>query len=100
MSRSRVVHYLLCFVLLLGVLGGLVGNRVVLATQESSNGSFLLSLNQEQPPPEEKLEISCKYPVLPGKSGDSFEFELELIWHSSGPRQFDITATGPANWRI
>ncbi len=100
MSRVRVLHYLLCFVLLLGGLGCLAGNRVVLATQESSNGSFLLSLNQEQPPPEEKIELVCKYPVLPGKSGDSFEFDVELIWHSSESRQFDITATGPANWNI
>lgn len=100
MSRFRAVHYLLCLVLLVGMLGCLVGNRVVLATQETSNGSFLLSPNQEQTSPEEKLELVCKYPVLLGKSGESFDFGVELIWHSSGPRQFDIKATGPSNWSI
>ncbi len=100
MSRSRAVHYLLCFVLLFGVLGGVMGNRVVLATQEGSNSSFLLSLNQEEPLPEEKLELVCKYPVSPGKSGDSFEFGVELIWHSSESRQFDVTATALPKWSI
>jgi len=99
MSRSRVVHHLLCFVLLLGVLGGVVGDRVVLAAQESSNGSFLLPLNQEQPPPEEKLELICKYPTFEGKSGDSFTFEVELKWLGSEARTFDLALIDvPPRW--
>ena len=81
MRVPRAVCYFLCFVLLIGVVGGLAGDRVALAA-------------------EEKLELTCKYPVLPGRSGDSFEFALELIWHSGESRQFDITATGPPDWTI
>ncbi len=99
MSRSRVVHYLLCFVLLLGMLGCLVGNRVVLATQEGSNGSFLSSLNQEQPSPEEKLELSCLYPVMRDISGESFEFKVELKWQGSESKRFDLATTVPPKWR-
>jgi len=81
------------------VLGGVVGDRVVLAAQESSNGSFLLPLNQEQPPPEEKLELICKYPTFEGKSGDSFTFEVELKWLGSEARTFDLALIDvPPRW--
>ncbi len=99
MSMVRLLHYLLCFVLLLGGLGCLAGNRVVLAAQESSNGSFLLSLNQEEPPPEEKLELICKFPTFEGKSGDSFEFEVGLRWLGSETKAFDLAITEvPPKW--
>ena len=98
MSRSRAVHYLLCFVLLFGVLGCLVGNRVVLAAQESSSGSFLLPLNQEQPPPEEKLEMESKFPVLSAKSGEIFEFDVDLKYQGIERRRFDLTFTTPPGW--
>jgi len=99
MSRSGVVHYLLCFVLFFGVLGCLVGNRVVLATQESGNGSFLLSPNQEEPPPEDKLELVCKYPSFEGNSGDSFDFDVNLKWLGSEARTFDLAIIDvPPKW--
>ena len=98
MSRTRVIRYLLCFVLFFGAFGCLMGNQVVLATQESSGGSFLSSINQEQPPPEEKLELSCLYPVLRDISGASFEFEVALKWQGSKRRTFELGATAPPKW--
>ena len=99
MSGFRVVHYLVCFVLLFGVLGGIVGDQVVLATQENNNGSSLLLPNQEEPPPEEKLELSCKFPTFEGNSGDSFEFEVGLKWLGSEPKTFDLAVTEvPPQW--
>jgi uncharacterized membrane protein len=100
MSMSRVVHYLLCLVLFFGMLGGLAGDKVVLAALEASNGSFLSPPNQEEPQIEEKLVVIAKYPVLTGKSGDEFQFALELLWHSDEFREFDIAASGPPNWNI
>ncbi len=101
MSLPKAVHYLLCFVLLFGVLGGLVGDRVVLATQESSSGSFLSSLNQEQPSPEDKLELISKHLTFEGYSGDSFEFEVGLRWLGSEARVFDLTITDiPPRWDV
>lgn len=86
MSMTRVVHYLLCFVLLLGVLGGLVGARVVTVAA------------QEQPTPEGKLELETKFPVLSGKSGESFEFDVELKYQGSERRRFDLGTTVPSDW--
>ena len=100
MNRSRVVHYLLCLIFFFGALGGLAGDQVALAAQEASNGSVLSLSNQEEPQIEEKLEIIAKYPVLTGKSGDEFEFSLELLWQSDEFRQFDIAASGLPNWSI
>ena len=100
MSMSRVVHYLLCLVLFFGILGGLAGDKVALAASEASNGSFLSPPNQEEPQIEEKLVVITKYPVLTGKSGDEFQFALELMWHSDEFREFDIAASGPPNWSI
>ena len=99
MSMPRTVHYLLCFVLLFGILGSLVGDRVALAAEESSSGSFLSSLNQEQPPPEEKLELVCKYPTFEGNSGDSFTFDVNLRWLGSEARTFDLALIDvPPKW--
>lgn len=98
MSRSRAVSCFLCFILFFGVLGGLVGDQVALAAEEGSGGSFLMPLNQEQPPPEEKLEISCLYPALRDISGNPFAFEVELKWHGSQSKRFNLAASAPPRW--
>ena len=99
MNWSRALHYFICLILFFSVLGGLGGDRVVLAIQESGNDSFLSSLNQEEPLPEEKLELVCKYPTFEGKSGDSFEFEVGLKWLGGKPRTFDLAITEvPPRW--
>ncbi len=81
MSRFRAIHYLLCFALLFGVLSGVVGNRAVIAASD------------------EKLELSCLYPVVRIISGESAEFEVALKWQGSGSKRFDLAATAPPKWR-
>jgi len=98
MTKSRAVHYFLCFALLFAIVGGLAGNPVVQAAQQGSNGSFSLPPNQEQPSPEDKLELKCVLPVLSGKSGESFTFEVNLEWWGSESRRFDLTTTIPPDW--
>jgi uncharacterized membrane protein len=67
--------------------------------QESDNDSFLSSLNQEQPLPEDKLELVCKFPTFEGISGDSFAFEVGLTWFGSKPRTFDLAVIeAPPRW--
>ena len=100
MSRSRIVYCLLCFVLLFAISSGLVGDRVALATQEGINDSFSLPPNQEQPEPEERLELTCTYPVLTDISGKSFEFEVGLRWLGEGFKSFELAATAPPGWRV
>ncbi len=97
MSRSGVVRCLLCLGLLFGVLGGL-GGQVALAAQQSSNDSFLASV-QEQPADASKLELVSRYPTYEGKSGDSFEFEVGLKWLGSEARTFNLAVTKvPPKW--
>ena len=73
MSRHRVINYAVCFAFLFALLFGLAGGHIALAAQEGGSGSFSLSPNQEEPPPD-VLELKCKYPVLRGVSGHNFEF--------------------------
>ena len=89
MSKSRAVHWLLCFVLLFGVVAGLVGNQVLVAAQQDN----------EEPPLEEKLELDCMYPVLRGESGVGFEFEVKLKYQGSERRRFELATTAPLSWR-
>lgn len=98
MHRSRTVYYFLCFVLLFAVLGGFIGDRAVFAAQESVGTTISLPPNQEQPPAEETLEVTSQYPVLEGKSGDSFDFDVGLLWKGSKHRSFELSATPPPRW--
>jgi len=50
-SRIRAVRYLLCFVLLFAMLGGLIGIPV-LAVQEDDDSPVVLPPNQDEPPDE------------------------------------------------
>ena len=102
MNRFRLVRFLLCFALLLAILGGLAGEQTALATQEGGNYSSLLSpLAEEESSPEENLlELRCLYPVLPGKSGDAFEFEVELLWQGDEFRTFELGVTGLPKWNV
>ena len=84
MGWNRVVHCLLCFALLSAVLAGIAGHQVVLA--------------QEEPLIEEKLELECKYPILSGESGESFEFEVELKYQGIERRRFDLITSVPPDW--
>jgi len=120
MSKSRAVVYLLCFVLTFGVLGGLVGDRIALATKESSNVSFVSLPNQEEGEPgesanvslialpiqeeeepeveKEVIKLTAQYPVVKAQSGDIFEFTVELKYEGAEDRVFDLVVIAPQNW--
>ena len=85
MGRNRVVHCFLCFALLLAALAGVAGHQFVLA-------------QEEELPPEEKLELECKYPILSGESGEAFEFEVELSYQGSERRRFELVTSVPPDW--
>jgi len=99
MSKIKAVHYFLCFALLFIMLGGLAANQAALAAQESSKDSFLLPPGQDEPLPEEKLEMESKFPVLSAKSGEIFEFDVTLKYQGGERRRFDLTFTTPPEWR-
>jgi len=86
MVRSWIIHCILCLALLLAMVGGLAGTQAVLA--------------QEEPEPvQEKLELECKFPVLSGESGDTYETEVEIKYQGSERRRFDFTLSPPKDWR-
>ncbi len=99
MIRSRAVRYLLRLGLFLVMLGSLAGGGVVLATGESGSGSFSLPPNQETPPAD-KIELSCKYPVLTGVSGHIFEFLVGPKYMGKKDRVFELTWEEPPKWAV
>jgi len=53
----------------------------------------------ESPPPEEKIELGTKYPVLSGPSDTTFQFEVELTYTGGDEkRDFDLRVRGPSGW--
>jgi len=101
-SRIRAVRYLLCFVLLFAMLGGLMGIPV-LAVQEDDDSPVVMPPNQEEPPAEEVLgdvvNLKTDFPIMSGNSGDSFEFTVEVMWMGNERRRFDLSATAPPGWK-
>jgi uncharacterized membrane protein len=98
----RPTRYVFCFVLLFAMLSGLLGGSVVLAAHEASNGSASLPPSQEEPPPEEppktEFEAIPRYPVMRAFSGETFEFEISLVYQGSEARAFDLDLTVPVDW--
>jgi len=104
MSKLRAVRYLLCFVLLCVMLSGLVGGQV-LAVQGNSDNSSAPLPSQEEPSqnegktPEGMLRLESNYPVVSGKSGDTLEFEVKMVWLGVERRIFDLAVTVPSGWK-
>lgn len=98
MSKIKIIRYFLCFIFLFTMLGGLVANQVVLAAQQNSGNSFVLPPGQEEPPVEETLELESKFPILSDKSGEIFEFAVELKYLGSERKRLDLTFTTPTDW--
>ena len=99
MNRSRATRYLICFVLLFAALGGLLGSSVALATEEGDNGSVSSLPGQEEPPPEQPIAFTSKFPTVEGIATDIFEFEV-FIKPSSDEYlgKYDFTLTTPPGW--
>jgi uncharacterized membrane protein len=99
MIRSQAIRCLLYIGLFLTMLGGLAGGQVALAAPESGSGSFSLLPSQETPPPD-KIELSCKYPVLRGVAGHVFEFLVEPEYLGTKDRVFEVIWDEPPNWEV
>jgi len=101
MKKFRAIGYLLCFVLIFAVLGGLAGERAALATPEGASVSIVLPPAQEEETSyEDKLELGSRFPVQSDVAGESFEFEVFFKWYGSEVRTFELNASGPPKWTI
>ncbi|MDD5081907.1 MAG: NEW3 domain-containing protein [Dehalococcoidales bacterium] len=80
MARSRLIRFLLVVSLLLTMFAALAGHAVA---AQSVTGT---------------LDLTTQFPVLRGKSGDSYEFTVSLTWNGSETRNFDLITTLPPQW--
>ena len=94
----RLTRYALCLILLFAMLSGLLGSQIALAAQEGINGSVSLPPSQEEPPPETKFETIPRYPIMRAVSGESFTFEISMVYQGTESRAFDLDLTAPVGW--
>lgn len=88
MNKFKLACLTGCFILCLTVFTGLINPRVIVKAQEGQTS-----------PPEGKIELTTKYPVLEGPADTSFEFEVDLSYFAGEePLDFDLRATGPKGW--
>ncbi|MBN1862704.1 MAG: hypothetical protein JW790_03590 [Dehalococcoidales bacterium] len=89
MKRFKRVRYLLCLVLLTGLIGIQSGAHLALADDE-----------EETPPVEERLELVSRFPVKQGESGTSFEFEVDISYQGNETKMFEFNVDPPEGWDI
>ncbi len=101
MNRARIVRCLACFILILAVLIGLLGSPIALAADEGGTSSAPTP-NTEEPQTEEAdqpVQLVCKYPIIEGVAGETFNFELYLaptVKEYAGKYDFNVVA--PPEW--
>ena len=98
MGKFRGARYLLCLALFFGVLGSLFGSQLALAAQESRQVDASLPPGQEEPPPEESINVFARYPIQQSVVGNAFEFEITLYYEGPEARTFDLDAVLPEGW--
>ena len=87
MRRLKAVRYLVSIALLITLLVSLVGGPIVMASQKVADAPIALPLNAEG---DETLELFSKFPIVEGRSGDPFTFEVVLRWNGSSSNSFDV----------
>ncbi len=98
MSKIKIIRYFLCFIFIFTMIGGLAANQVVLAARQDIRDTFLLPSGQEEPLVEETLDLESKFPILSNKSGEIFEFAVDLKYLGSERKRLDLTFTTPTGW--
>lgn len=88
MNMSKLACLAFCFLLSLAVFSGLITQATAIAQPED-----------QAPPPEERIELSTKYPAVSGPADTVFQFEVELnyVWGDK-TRYFEFSLEGPTGW--
>ena len=95
MNRLKVTCCVSCLILLLMIFSGLVTQPVALAVSEEIISPSSLLPGQGSPPDEE-IELDCKYPALSSYAGTYFAYTIELLYKGGEePRVFDLRAKVP-----
>lgn len=99
MRRYGWRHCLLGTVLILTVLTGLIGSSLVMAVQDDGKVDLPTVTNQEQPQQiTPSLTLETTYPVLTAKSGESFQFQVDVKYVGEKRLRFDIITRAPTDW--
>lgn len=95
MNKSKLACLITCLFLCLAMFSGLIAPAVASAQSEEQ-------AEEDAPPPEEKIELETKYPVLSASAGEAFNFEVEIMYEGEGdePHYFDLSVEGPEDWLI
>lgn len=88
MNKSKLACLAFCFLLSLAVFSGLITQATAIAQPE-----------EQASPPEERIELSSKYPAVSGPADTVFQFEVELnyVWGDK-TRYFEFSLEGPTGW--
>ncbi len=89
MSKSKLACLIVCLGLFLAIFSGLVSGQLAMAQEE-----------EEQAPPEEKIELTPEHRVQPGTSDSGFTFDVKLQYTGEEPRYFDLRVEGPEGWLV
>lgn len=101
MNNPRAVRYLVCFILLFAVLGGLLGGYVVFAAEEGDNSSDSSPAEQEELPPEGPIKFDSAFSSVEGSGDETFEwgvFAVPVTNEVAGV--YDINVTAPPEWEV
>lgn len=95
MNRFKAACYLVCIALFVMLFGGLVTQPIAFAVSEGDSRLSSLPPGQESPP-DETIELNCKYPVLSSYAGTYFSYNIDLLYEGGEePRVFDLQVSVP-----
>lgn len=81
-NKLKLACFIASLVFLLAIFGGLTTQATVAAQ-------------------EEKIELTAKYPIMPGSADISFAFDVELMYSGGKePLTFELSAEGPQGWTV
>lgn len=101
MNRVKALYIMICLAAILAIFGGLAN----LALAKSQDTTLLPRTCQGQgSPPEERVELTTKYPVLSGAADATFEFTVSIAYEDESVekgekrKRFALSVAGPSDW--
>jgi uncharacterized membrane protein len=94
MHKLKLLHRLAGFALLLAFMADIIAGQPICAFSENSCQPPPAFSSLETSPAAESLKLVSPYPVLKDKAGSLFEFQVELQYHGSQARVFDLSVLG------
>ena len=103
MNRVKVLHIMICLGVILALFAGLT-NLVVAKSQEAT--PLPRTPQGQGSSPEERIELSTRYPIISGSADETFAFDVGLAYKDESVergekrKRFALSVTGPSDWII